>query len=71
MSVNPKKVVRVVEGTCRSCQTHWKIEFFSGEEVWELRVCPTCWEGLNVEVGRVGHDDKALLLTSRGEPLEL
>jgi len=70
--INTKKIVQVVEGTCRWCRTQWTIEFFLGEEVWELRNCPTCWKGLEVQVRRVADDDKAkcpTLLDKFGVPL--
>lgn len=57
------KVVRVVEGECRDCGCRWKIEFFSGEEIFEPSVCPSCWEELEMEVAVISDDDEPLILT--------
>lgn len=64
------KITRVVEGTCRLCQTTWRIEFLSGEEVWEPTSCPACLKKLDVKMGVVRNDNEPLLYTALGERLE-
>lgn len=49
------EIVAIVRGKCPHCACKWRIEFFSGEQVWEPTSCFSCWEPLEVDMFAVGN----------------